>query len=358
MVQSEKRVCGEVVENQAEKKLTIDEVARLCGVSKTTISRYLNGKYENISADTRERIREVIRQHGYRPNKTAQRLKANRTMLIGCVFGDIASPFSALLFSGMIRACDEAGYQILFADSGEDPARERRAIEGFLETRVDGLIINTSGGNDEYLTELHDRGVNIVLADRGLETPGVIDTVSSSNSETAYECVRYLFGCGYTRVAFFSEGVHSVTPRILRRQGYEHAVCECSGTEPVSYEFERGNTADCVRCINDFRDRCPGERIAILAVNGVAAQRVLRAMNEIGISPGYEYGLCSFDDWSWLQVFPGGVTSVRQQTEMIGSEAVRLLIERITGARDDNAPAADIKLATRIIVRGSTKDKP
>ena len=88
---------------QAEKKITIDQVAKLCGVSKTTISRYLNGKFENISAETRENIRQVIEELDYRPNRSAQRLKASRSMLIGCTIGDVSSPFSGLLLKGITR---------------------------------------------------------------------------------------------------------------------------------------------------------------------------------------------------------------------------------------------------------------
>ena len=125
------------MDNQSDSRLTIDEVAKLCGVSKTTISRFLNGKFENMSADTREHIRRVIAEVDYHPNRSAQRLKASRSMLIGCVIGDISSPFSALLLKGITTVCEEAGYQVLFADSGEDPRRERRAIKGFLENRVE-----------------------------------------------------------------------------------------------------------------------------------------------------------------------------------------------------------------------------
>ena len=112
------------MDNQPESKMTIDKVAKLCGVSKTTISRFLNGKYENMSAETREHIRRVIAEVDYHPNRSAQQLKASRSMLIGCVIGDISSPFSALLLKGITTVCEEAGYQVLFADSGENPRRE------------------------------------------------------------------------------------------------------------------------------------------------------------------------------------------------------------------------------------------
>ena len=172
---------------QAEKKITIDQVAKLCGVSKTTISRYLNGKFENISAETRENIRQVIEELDYRPNRSAQRLKASRSMLIGCTIGDVSSPFSGLLLKGITRVCEAAGYQVLFADSAEDPKRERNAIQGFLQNQVDGLIVNSPGGNDMLLIETQERGVPIVLADRGLMQEDRLDTVASTDRQSAFD---------------------------------------------------------------------------------------------------------------------------------------------------------------------------
>ena len=133
----------------SEKKATISDVAAKSGVSKTTVSRFLNGKYDNISIATRQRIKAVIEELDYRPNRTAQRLKASRTMLVGCIIGDISSPFSAVLLKGIMGICEAAGYQVLFADCNDDPERERMAIKSFVDNRVDGLIVNTSGGNEE-----------------------------------------------------------------------------------------------------------------------------------------------------------------------------------------------------------------
>lgn len=347
------------MESQQNKKVTIDYVAKLCGVSKTTISRYLNGKYENISAETRERIRAVIEELDYRPNRTAQRLKARRTMLVGCVVGDVSSPFAGLLLKGITLVCEAAGYQVLFADSGESSKKEKSAIEGFLASQVDGLIVNSPGGNEELLLELHDRGVPIVLADRGLMESGRLDTVVSTDRKSAAECVSFLHDCGYTQIAFFSEGNHSITPRLLRYRGYQDGVKATmpAGAKPLIYEFDRKDTEDCIRCVKAFRDRFPGERIAILAVNGVTARSILLAFQAAGLTPGRDYGLCTFDDWTWLKLVPPGITSVAMNTERIGEESARLLLERISGERDFDAPAVYVEVPTRLKVRGSTVDE-
>lgn len=182
-------------------KVTINQVAEICGVSKTTISRYLNHKYENISAETRQRIEQVITELNYRPDRSAQRLKASRSMLIGCCIGDIASPFAGLLLKGVTETCESAGYQVLFADCKENPMREQRAIEGFLENRVDGLIVNSAGDNDEFLIGIQrERGVPVVLADRSLQLRGKLDTVINEYHRSTTECVERMLNCGYRNI--------------------------------------------------------------------------------------------------------------------------------------------------------------
>lgn len=342
------------MDNQPESKMTIDKVAKLCGVSKTTISRFLNGKYENMSDETRERIRQVIAEVDYHPNRSAQRLKASHSMLIGCVIGDIGSPFSALLLKGITTVCEEAGYQVLFADSGEDPRRERRAIRGFLENRVDGLIINTSGDNDAFLLELQNGGTPLVLADRQLLSANKIDTVTSPSKSAAYDCVRVLLAQGYTRVAFFSETIGHVSPRILRRQGYEEAIRDLTGREPETYEFTAEDMDSCKSCLRVFRRKYPNERIAVFSANGASAQRLLVAMKEMGIEPGYDLGFCTFDDWNWLQIAKPGVSAVALATVDIGAKTAELLLERISGRRPAGARAVTVEMPAHFVMREST----
>lgn len=342
------------MDNQSDSRITIDEVAKLCGVSKTTISRFLNGKFENMSADTREHIRRVIAEVDYHPNRSAQRLKASRSMLIGCVIGDISSPFSALLLKGITTVCEEAGYQVLFADSGEDPRRERRAIRGFLENRVDGLIVNTCGGNDSFLLELQSSGTCLVLADRQLMESDQIDTVTTANKSAAYDCVRFLLAQGYTKIAFFSEKIGNISPRILRRQGYEQAMWDLTDTEPETYEFSADDAGSCKSCLRIYRRKYPGERIALLSSNGASAQKLLVAMKDLGIEPGYDFGFCTFDDWNWLQIAKPGISAVALATGDVGAKAAELLLERISGKRPSGARAVNVEIPSHFIVREST----
>ena len=342
--------------SQDSNKITIDQVAKYCGVSKTTISRYLNGRYDAMSKETQNRIRDAVEKLNYRPNRTAQRLKSSRTKLIGCVVSDISSPFSALLLRGIMQVCEEAGYQVLFADSRDSPKRECRAIEDFLQNSVDGLVINTTSGNDDYLLSIKDRGIPIVLADRELRQNNMIDTVTTPNFEDAYRCVQFLFECGYTEIAFFTEQLKGISPRVHRNSGYKTAMKELSpaGTEAHIYEINPKNVAESTEYVRTFRERFMGKRVAILAANGVVAHSVLLAMKALGIMAGYEFGFCTFDDWDWLQLSSPEVTAVSMGTEEIGIRAAELLLKRINADDEGAVQSSFLQLPTKLIVRGST----
>ena len=335
------------------KKVTIDQVARLCGVSKTTVSRFLNHKYENISEETRRRIERVIEELDYHPNRSAQRLKASRSMLIGCCIGDLNGPFSGLLLRGISRVCEAAGYQVLFADSGEDAKKERQALKGFLENAVDGLIVNTPGGNDDFLIEIAASGVPVTLADRSLRRAGCLDTAINEYEKCIRDSIRLMLDCGYTRIAFFTEQIRDVMPRIQRRDSYLAAMRALAPEEagPYLYEFDRRDPESCRNTLEAYREAFPGERIAILSVNGATGQQLLLTMKALGLRTGSELGLCTFDDWDIFALTD--VTCIRLQTEELGAEATRMLLERV-GAPTDTGAARSKELPTELIVRGST----
>lgn len=343
------------VDHSQDEKLTINKVAELCGVSKTTISRYLNGKYDNMSAATKERIGAVIAGLDYHPNRSAQRLKAQKAMLIGCVIADVSSIFSAIMLKGIVSACEQAGYQVLFSDSREDPARERRAIQDFLDNRVDGLIVNTTGGNDALLEELKTR-LPVVLVDR-LTASRELDDVSSPNFDTAHNTTQLLLGMGYERVAFISEEPRGISPRVDRRRGYAAAVTERE-LEPECIELDTARPEDCAGAIARFVEKYPGRRLALLSANGVTALHALMALSTLNITVGYDFGFCTFDDWAWLQLTRPGITTVQLGTEEKGEAAARLLIGRINDDPSLGDEVQHIVIPSHVILRGSTLSEP
>lgn len=339
---------------QQEKRVTIDQVAALAGVSKTTVSRYLNQRYDALSEDTRKRIQQVIEELNYRPNRIAQSLKARNSRMLGCLVSDISSPFSSIIVKGINSVCTQAGYQLLLVDSEDDPERERTGIQGLLENQVDGLIVNTTGQNDEFLLALRKKGIPIVLADRCLSAAGIIDTVATENYHVTYQCITYLRGLGYDQVAFFTPGNDYVAPRILRFQAYCDAMRDnfhLQGQE-LMYEFDLEDIADCMKKLRSFQDRYPGQRLATFAVNGVTMLHMLQGIQKLGIKIGKDFGVCGFDDWGWADLIPPGITTIPQDSWEVGRRAAELLLKRIQGT----GPATPVyeELPNRLVVRGST----
>ncbi len=334
--------------------MTIDQVAQRAGVSKTTISRYLNQRYDILGKETKERIRQVIEELDYTPSRIAQGLRAKNSRMIGCLVSDISNPFSSIIVQGINSVCVEQGYQILLIDSGDDPKREQDGIVRLLESRVDGLIVNTTGGNDPFLRKLAEEGTKVVLVDRQLMEPSSIDSVASEASQSTYECIAMLHGMGYQRVAFFTQGNETIRPRVLRYEGYCRAMEECYGMagDWDVYQFDIHSDSQCEQQLRAFREAYPGERIALFAVNGVTMMRILKGIQRLGYAMGAEFGVAGFDDWEWASLVSPGITTVAQNSWKVGERAAQLIIERIEERGADTVVQEE--LPNTLMVRGST----
>ena len=339
------------------KRTTINDVAKLAEVSKTTISRYLNGQYEYMSLETKERIQEVIKELNYRPSNIARRLKSEKTGLIGCIIADIGSPFSSIVVKGINDVCKSMGYDVLFANTDNNPENEKDSIKSLMDNKVDGLIINTTGRIDEYLMEINGNGVNIVLADRCLKQINKIDTVTSDNYRATYNCMEFLFKQGYKKIAFFTQDITGNSSRYFRHYAYKDAVkklYKINGDE-LTYFIDEKNMDSCEKSLIDFKEKCNGEPGVIFTVNGVTLLNVLHGMKNLNIRIKEDLGVCGYDDWGWASLIPPGITTVTQDAYECGVQSAKLLIKRIN-KEEEGAPKF-IEIPAELVTRGSTNLK-
>ena len=126
------------------KKLTINEIAEKAGVSKTTVSFYLNGKANKMSEETQQRIQQIIDETGYEPSAAARAMKAKSSGLIGVILKDAADPYCARALKGMGEAAGETEYQILIGSSGYTFKNEREHVERMLKAGAEGFIIQAT----------------------------------------------------------------------------------------------------------------------------------------------------------------------------------------------------------------------
>ncbi|HCT76310.1 MAG TPA: LacI family transcriptional regulator, partial [Micromonosporaceae bacterium] len=146
---------------------SIKEVARRAGVSIGTVSNVLNHP-EMVAPVTRRRVLEAINELGYVRNDSARQLRAGRSKTIAVVALDLANPFFTDVLRGAEIAAERAGANVMIFNSSEDPRRERRHLEVLEEQRVLGVLITPVDGSlDSRLDQLIDRGIPVVLVDRG-----------------------------------------------------------------------------------------------------------------------------------------------------------------------------------------------
>lgn len=340
--------------NYKKNSVTIAQVAAEAQVSVTTVSRYLNGKYDFMSAATREKIQNVIEKMQYRPSNIARSLKSQKSKTIGCIIADIGSTFSSILLKGINQVCNSNGYHVLFSSVDNQPEKERLAIQEFLANQVDGLIVNTTGYNDDLLIGLKKSGVPIVLADRCIAAKDQIDTVSAENYNSTYSCIRHLYQNGYQKVAFFTPGNDKISPRLIRYQAFLDAMLELYHLDGKQFTFETGEDSieNNEKLLSAFLEQNRGERLAVFCVNGVALIHALIAMQHLGYFVGDHLGICGFDNWEWASLIPPGITTIEKDSYSIGMESAKILLKRISNKR--NIKPVFIELDGKLCIRGST----
>lgn len=348
--------------NQNNKKnVTITDIAQAAGVSKTTVSRYLNGKFSMMSQDTRTRIEAVIRMANYHPNSIAQSLRGRRSMQVGVVVSDISSPFCSSMIRGIGHTLLDADYVPLFVDSKDDPDLEKHLIETLLSRKVDGLIVNTSSYNNPNLIRITCEGVPVVLCDRYIGDYH-FPFVGCVHRQPITQMMTHLKEEGFCKVGFFTQEYQNNSTRFIRRNAFVQAMKEhypdLDSTE-LTYVLELTDMKHTIKCIEALLSSCPtGEIPAIMAVNSATTMHLLGALQNMGLTPPGDIGICGPDDWGWdeqLALSPlsyPGVTSFTVHPFQIGSIAAEMLLNLIGGGETEKR---DILLPSELIIRESTK---
>src|SRR5450830_1313794 len=144
-------------------RATIADVAREAGVSKATVSRFLNHRDRLLTKDIATRVEVAIAALAYSPSPMAQALKRGRSRLIGLVVADVTNPFSVAVLRGAEKACQEAGYLLMLFNLGNDSRRESEAIGALTAYQVEGFILNTLGHDASAAADAARHGKPVVL---------------------------------------------------------------------------------------------------------------------------------------------------------------------------------------------------
>ncbi len=332
--------------HSAIRHASIKDIARLAGVSHSTVSRALR-ESPLVSEETRERIRRIANQHGYRPNAAARELVTRRSSIIGVVVTNIADPFAAEVVLGIDDAANERRYSLLLANSNADPEREMRVVHSFAERRVDGIIV-TSSRVGAYVETVSETRVPIVMLNNQHPSE-FLYSVIIDNFSAAFDAASYLAQLGHRRIAYIGDrlGFQSDSERF---GGY------CAALEKAKIQFDPGlvvhgdgkiaGGADAVAALLDLRPR----PTAIFCYNDMTALGALSTIAAHGLRVPHDISIIGFDDLFVAQTAHPPLTTVRQPMREMGRIAFETLIQLLAGAHVQ--PSRKIK--GELIVRQST----
>lgn len=332
--------------------ITIRDVAQQAGVSKSTISRYLNGRYECMSLETRQRIARVIAELGYRPNAVARSLKQKRTHTVGAIVANILNPFSTSIIRGVEDYCKKHGFNLILCNADDDPVKEREYIEMLTAKQIDGLIINTTGGNNPLVKEVN-ASVPVVLIDRKAPEMG-LDTVTVDSDLGARLAIGHLVGLGHRRIAMFTLPCDQVSPRLERVRGYQAALAEYNIPFRPELLVETDTQLETVTAkVRELLARAPGERpTAIFGANNLMTMAIVKALKRLGVAIPRDMAVIGFDDWEWAELIDPPITVVAQPVYDMGIKAAAVLIKRIKAGKPPKKPAT-VVFAPQLVVRAS-----
>ncbi|MEK7809663.1 MAG: LacI family DNA-binding transcriptional regulator [Chloroflexota bacterium] len=326
---------------------TIIDVAQKAGVSKSTVSRVLQGNGQPVHEETQKAVQKAIQQLGYEHNAVASSLRTERTNMIMLIMPDITNPFWPDVARGLQDTIEKAGYSVVLANSDWDAHREKQFLATARRNRFDAIAINPAAVTEKELSL--NRAPIVILGLR--EDFKNIDMVGSDSYHGTLQALDYLYKLGHRRIGFI-RGEHNSGRGQARYNGYTEFLKR--GSLPlrpeliveVPFELESGRKA--------FTTLMSLKKppTAIFASNDVLAIGAMQSAAEMGVVIPDDLSIIGMDNiYSSLMTTPALTTMSKSKYE-IGKQAADLLLKRINGT----APAkrARIVIPCELIERRST----
>ncbi len=325
------------------------EVARLAGVSVSTVSAVIN-ETAIVSPKRAQKVREAMDALDYQPDQVARSLKVGRTQMVGVIMPDITNAFYPEVIRGIEDTAGQAGYSVILCNSNEDPAREQRHLNTLFSRRVDGVLVACSGAATAY-DSLIRKGFPIVFFDR-LPVGAHRGAVCTDNLEAARSATEHLLQLGHRRIAMITGNLLHSTHRD-RLEGFRKAMQE----RHVAILNEYLRSGD-LRTQSGYEFglellRLAQPPTAILTSNNKMLLGLMRAIGELGLNCPAQVSVIGFDDYLWTEHFTPQLTVVKQKTYDIGCRAMAMLLAQI-GSEGGGEQGEVLQLKAELVIREST----
>lgn len=329
--------------------VSIKDIARLAGVSHSTVSRALRNS-PLIPEKTAQRIREIASEKGYSASAVARSLVTRKTHAIGVVVTSIADPFNGEVVEGLEETANRNGYSVILATSQADPEREMAVVRSFRERRVDGILVASSRVGSLYMPLLGEMEIPIVLLNN--QSPGTFaHTVTIDNVDGALQAVRHLTRLGHTRIGYVGDrfGFESDAERL---KGYKKALKEAGLTYAEELVVRGdGKIAGAREAAKELFEKCSRTPpTAVFCYNDMSALGVREAATLLKLRIPEDLSIAGFDDLFFASQLRPPLTTVRQPKRQIGQLAMQQLLALLRGEPAGNKTV----IKGELVVREST----
>jgi LacI family transcriptional regulator len=340
MAQSRRR------KTSAARNTTMADVAKLAGVGKMTVSRFLSGSAK-VSNDTAERVHRAIHMLNYQPNELARSLRSVHSKTIALILPYLYDPFFATCAHAVSTVATEHDYSVLITTSDEQSEVEQKQVALMLRRQIDGMIIIPAPNADGYLLGEEFSHVHVVTLDRPV-TDSRFDSVLVNNRAGARAGVAHLIDHGHTRVAFLGLRKSLFTFQ-ARYAGYKEAMAK-AGLAAESF-IECASQDDTVTLVHSLLTESKPPT-ALFSGNNLTMRYILHALNVLHIDVPGQIALAGFDDFDVADVLQPALTVVRQPVYQIGEMAANLLFQRISRG-EFPTKGNRVVLPTELVIRRS-----
>ena len=186
------------------------DIAKHVGLSVSTVSRVVNGK-DRVSAKTRQRVLDAIKELNYQPNAIARSLRSRSSMTIGIVVPDLSNNFFTLLTKGAGMIAKQDDYLVMLCNSEYDEQMEQEFVRLLMQKQVDGMILATVCKDPDYFRELINMDIPVVFVDNLPKVDANYDFVTIDNSKSSYVLTKHLLDLGYKDVAILTGSLHETS---------------------------------------------------------------------------------------------------------------------------------------------------
>lgn len=332
-----------------DRNITIKDIARELGISKSTVSRVLQNAFD-VNPGTRQQVLDKMKEMHYRPNMMARNLKKRNTNTIGVSIPAFDIPFYSQAIGGIQDEAASQGFNIITCQSNEHFETELKNIETLLSSQVDGLLMSISKTtrNVKHLLELQRNNIPLVLFNR---VAGLMDfsKVYVNDIDGAYKMVNYLVGKGHQNIAHIT-GPKNLSLSKKRIEGYKKSLQEhrIPFSEELMVEGDF-SFSDGARCTHELLKRGI-DLDAIFCVCDSMALGCMQALKIKGYKIPQDIAVAGYTNDPAAEYTDPGLTTIAQPSYKIGMEAAALLIKKI---KIPETPRQDVMLETKLIIRGS-----